>query len=89
MERIRRLAYAILDGTPMPIDRVADQRPYYSGKHQHHGVNVQVIDDAVGRLVWASPAMPGSVRDLTAARTHGIINALSRADVMTFADSGY
>lgn len=30
MERIRRLAYAILDGTLIPIDRVADQRPYYS-----------------------------------------------------------
>lgn len=43
MPRIRRLAYAILDGTLIPIDRVADQKPYYSGKHQRHGVNVQVI----------------------------------------------
>jgi hypothetical protein len=89
MQRIRRLAYAILDGTLIPIDRVADQKPYYSGKHQRHGVNVQVIADAVGRLVWASPALPGSVHDLTAARTHGIIEALSRAEVMTFADRGY
>ncbi|MFG3601617.1 transposase family protein [Micromonospora chersina] len=89
MERIRRLAYAILDGTLIPVDRVADQRPYYSGKHKHHGVNVQVIADAAGRLVWASPALPGSVHDLTAARTHGIIEALTRADVMTFADKGY
>jgi hypothetical protein len=30
MTRIRRLAYAILDGTLIPIDRVADQKPYYS-----------------------------------------------------------
>ena len=89
MQRIRRLAYAILDGTLIPIDRVADQRPYYSGKHKHHGVNVQVIADAAGRLVWASPALPGSVHDLTAARTHGIIDALTSADVMTFADKGY
>ena len=89
MVRIRRLAYAILDGTLIPIDRVADQRPYYSGKHKHHGVNVQVIADAAGRLVWASPALPGSVHDLTAARTYGIIDALTRADVMTFADKGY
>ncbi|OHX02930.1 IS5/IS1182 family transposase [Micromonospora sp. WMMB235] len=89
MERIRRLAYAILDGTLIPIDRVADQKPYYSGKHKHHGVNVQVIADAAGRLVWASPALPGSVHDLTAARTHGIIDALTREDVMTFADKGY
>lgn len=36
MARIRRLAYAILDGTLIAIDRVADQRPYYSGKHRQH-----------------------------------------------------
>ncbi|MCW3819896.1 transposase family protein [Micromonospora sp. DR5-3] len=89
MRRIRRLAYAILDGTLIPIDRIADQRPYYSGKHKRHGVNVQVIADAAGRLVWASPALPGSAHDLTAARIHGIIDALTTADVMTFADKGY
>jgi len=88
MERIRRLAYAILDGTLIPIDRVADQKPSYSGKRKHHGVIVHVIADTAGRLVWASPALPGSVHDLTAARTHGIIDALTRADVMTFADKG-
>ena len=89
MQRIRQLAYAILDGTLIPIDRVADQKPYYSGKHKRHGVNVQVIADAAGRLVWASPALPGSAHDLTAARIHGIIDALTSADVMTFAGKGY
>ncbi|GAB3066495.1 hypothetical protein GCM10027186_18170 [Micromonospora schwarzwaldensis] len=89
MNRIRRLAYAILDGTLIRIDRVADRKPNYSGKHQRHGVNVQVIADAAGRLVWASPALPGSVHDLTAARTHGIIEALTSTDVMTFTDKGY
>lgn len=54
--RAGRLAYAILDGTLIPIDRLADERPYYSGKHRRHGVNVQVLADPVGRLVWASPA---------------------------------
>lgn len=89
MRRAARLAYAILDGTLIPIDRVADQRPYYSGKHKRHGVNVQVLADAAGRLIWASPAMPGSVHDLTAARTHGLIDALTSANVLTFADKGY
>lgn len=37
----------------------------------------------------ASAALPGSVRDLTAARAHGIIDALNSADVMTFADKAY
>ncbi|GAB7046698.1 transposase family protein [Catenuloplanes indicus] len=89
MRRIRLLAYAIPDGTLIPIDRVADQKPYYSGKHQRHGVNVQVIADAAGRLVWASAALAGAVHDLTADRTHGIIDALTRANLMTFADKGY
>jgi hypothetical protein len=89
MARIRTLAYAILDGTLIPTDRVADQRPYYSGKHRRHGVNVQVVADAAGRLLWASPALPGAVHDLSAARIHGIIDALTGAGVVTFADKGY
>ncbi|SCF24395.1 Helix-turn-helix of DDE superfamily endonuclease [Micromonospora matsumotoense] len=89
MRRIRLLAYAILDGTLIPIDRVADQEPYYSGKHRRHGVNVQVIADAAGRLVGASATLPGATHDLTAARAHGIIDALTSSNVMTFADKGY
>ena len=89
MTRIRLLAYVILDGTLIPIDRVHDQKPYYSGKHRRHGMNVQAIADAAGRLVWASAALPGSAHDLTASRTHGIIAALTNADVMTFADKAY
>ncbi len=33
--------------------------------------------------------MPGAVHDLTAARTHDIVNALASAQVLTFADRGY
>ena len=87
--RAGRLAYAIIDGTLIPIDRLADQKPYYPGKHKRHGVNVQVLADPAGRLVWASPALPGATHDLTAARTHGLIDALTSANVMTFADKGY
>lgn len=42
--------------------------------------------DAAGRLVWTSAARPGSAHNLTAARTHGIIAALTNAGVMAFAD---
>ncbi|WP_031168029.1 IS5/IS1182 family transposase [Streptosporangium roseum] len=87
--RAARLAYAIVDGTLIPIDRLADERPYYSGKHKRHGMNVQVLADPVGRLVWASPALPGAVHDVTAARTVGLIDGLTSADVKTFADKGY
>jgi hypothetical protein len=38
-----RYAYVVLDGTLIPIDRVAADRPFYSGKHRKHGMNLQVI----------------------------------------------
>ncbi|GAA3144155.1 hypothetical protein GCM10010466_39070 [Planomonospora alba] len=59
-----RLAYAVGDGTLIPIDRLADDRPYY----YRHGANVQFLADPASRLVWVSPALPGAVHDLTAAR---------------------
>ncbi|MFE2032498.1 IS5 family transposase [Streptomyces scopuliridis] len=82
-------AFVILDGTLLPIDRIAADRPFYSGKHKKHGMNVQVITDPAGRLLWASPALPGAVHDIKAARTHGIIDALEKVDVECWADKGY
>ena len=82
-------AFVILDGTLIAIDRVHHQRPYCSGKHKRHGVNVQLLADPAGRLIWASPALPGSTHDLTAARRHGLITALTSAAIATFADKGY
>ncbi|RGA06045.1 IS5/IS1182 family transposase [Microbispora triticiradicis] len=65
------------------------QKPYYSGKHKRHGMNVQALADPAGRLVWASPALPGAVHDLSAARIVGLIDALTANGVLTFADKGY
>jgi hypothetical protein len=89
MDRISRLAYVILDGTLIPIDRVHHEAPYYSGKHRRHGVNLQVITDPLGNLVWLSPALPGRTHDLTAARTHAIIDALTQHQVPGYADKAY
>ncbi|SCK63359.1 DDE superfamily endonuclease [Streptomyces sp. AmelKG-D3] len=89
MKTIRTKAFVILDGTLLPIDRIAVDTPYYSGKHKRHGMNVQVLTDPSGRLLWASPALPGSVHDLTAARTHGIIDALAAAELKCWADKAY
>ncbi|MFD8903122.1 IS5 family transposase [Streptomyces ardesiacus] len=82
-------AYVILDGTLLPIDRIAADRPFYSGKHKKHGMNVQVIADPKGRLMWASPALAGAVHDIRAAREHGIIEALAEAGIVCWADKGY
>ncbi|MCZ4117927.1 IS5 family transposase [Streptomyces sp. H39-S7] len=82
-------AFVLLDGTLLPIDRIAADRPYYSGKHKKHGMNVQVLTDPFGRLLWVSPALPGAVHDVRAAREHGIIDALAQTDVPCWADKGY
>ncbi|WP_425577415.1 hypothetical protein [Streptomyces enissocaesilis] len=44
-------------------------------------MNVQVITDPAGRLIWASDALPGTTHDLTAARTHGIPAAPAADDI--------
>ncbi|WKX16420.1 transposase family protein [Streptomyces sp. NL15-2K] len=82
-------AYLILDGTLLPIDRIAADRPYYSGMHRKHGMNVQVLTDPFGRLLWASPALPGAVHDIRAARTHGMIDALAEVGIRCWADKGH
>ncbi|MET8380420.1 transposase family protein [Streptomyces microflavus] len=89
MRIARTKALVILDGTLLPIDRIATDTPYYSGKHKRHGMNVQVLTDLFGRLLRASPALPGSTHDLTAARTHGIVDALTDADLKCWADKAY
>ena len=33
----------VIDGTLVPIDRVAADRPFYAGKRRIHGMNLQVI----------------------------------------------
>ncbi len=87
----RRKAYVILDGTLIATDRLSGtgDRLFYSGKHRRHGVNVQLLTDPHGELIWASPALPGSTHDLTAARTHGIVAGLTGWAIGCYADKGY
>jgi hypothetical protein len=33
-------AFVVIGGTLIPIDRVAADRPFYSGKHRRHGMNM-------------------------------------------------
>ncbi|MEU0038432.1 transposase family protein [Streptomyces sp. NPDC006333] len=89
MATARTKAFVILDGTLLPTDRIAANTPHPSGKHKRHGVNVQVLADPFGRLLWASAALPGSTHDLSAARHHGIIDALTSAELKCWADKAY
>ena len=82
-------AYVVVDGTLIPIDRVAADRPFYSGKHKKHGMNLQVIASPGGDLLWVSGALPGSVHDKRAEWIWGMIAELEKAGLIVLADKGY
>jgi hypothetical protein len=82
-------AYLVIDGTLNPIDRVAADRPFYSGKHRRHGMNLQVIAGPSGDIVWVSGPLPCAVHDLTAARIWGIIAELAACGLVVLGDKGY
>jgi hypothetical protein len=93
-------AFVILDGKIIPADRCREKTVsvkgqvidlWYSGKAHHHGGNVQAVFAPGGFPLWISPAEPGSVHDITAARIHAL-PALYRAAISglpTLADPGY
>lgn len=85
MRVARTRAFVILDGTLLPIDRIADTS-FYSGRRKCHGMNVPVLTDLFGQLLWASPAVPRSAPDLTATHIHGIPDALTDTCVECRAD---
>jgi hypothetical protein len=82
-------AYLVIDGTLISADRVAADRPFYSGKHHRHGMNLQVIASPGGEILWVSGGLPGAVHDLTAARIWGITRELAASGLVVLADKGY
>ena len=82
-------AYVVIDGTLVPIGRVAADRPFFSGKHRRHGMNLQVISAPDGEIVWVSGPLPGAAHDLTAARIWGILRELADCGLIVLAGKGY
>src|SRR5947207_9272513 len=82
-------AYVVVDGTLIPIDRVAADRPFYSGKHKRHGMNLQVIASPDGGILWVSGPLPGSVHDKKAEWIWGVLAELEAAGLIVLADKGY
>jgi hypothetical protein len=92
--------YVILDGKVFETDRCSEPATsvkgrqidaWHSGKAHRHGGNVQAVMRPDGLPLWAGPAEPGSVHDITAARQHAL-PALYRAAALgmpTLADLGY
>jgi DDE superfamily endonuclease len=94
------LSHVILDGKIIPSDRCKEPAIsvkgevidlWYSGKAHTHGGNIQAVLAPDGFPLWVSPAEPGSVHDITAARIHALpaLYHAAAAGLPTLADPGY
>jgi hypothetical protein len=91
--------HVLLDGTLIRTDRISTPGPtrgvdlWWSGKHHHHGGNIQVVSAPDGWPLWTSGVRPGREHDTTAARTDPDLLAQIRAWVddgqLGLADLGY
>jgi hypothetical protein len=87
-----------LDGAVVLTDRCSHPGPNgadlrRSGKHKHHGGNVQALSDPTGWPIWVSGVRPGREHDTTCAKAAaGLMPALEQAaseDMPTLTDLGY
>ena len=94
------LPHVILDGKIIPADRCKEPATsvkgqaidlWYSGKAHTHGGSIQAVCAPDGFPLWVSDAEPGSVHDITAARTHALpaLYRAAAAGLPTLADPGY
>jgi DDE superfamily endonuclease len=67
-------SHVIVDGTLIYTDRISIPGPtsgvdlWWSGKHHHHGGNIQVVSAPDGWPLWTSDVRPGREHDTSAAR---------------------
>jgi hypothetical protein len=97
--RVAGHTHVHLDGTLIRTDRLKAPGPtagvdlWWSGKHHHHGGNVQVVTAPDGWPLWTSPVRPGREHDTTCARAHpGLLDALTDwtdPEHAVLADLGY
>lgn len=74
--------------TALPEARRRPDLPFYSGKHRHHGMNLQVIATPDVDLLWVCGDLPGSAHDMTAAGNWQILPALNAAGLIALGDKG-
>jgi len=79
----------VIGGSRISIDRVAADRPFYSGKHRRHGMNLQVIASPHGDIPWVSGAPTGSVHDKKAEWIWGVLAELEAVGLVTLVGKGY
>ena len=91
--------HVMIDGTLIATDRSRAIGPtsgvdlWWSGKHHHHGGNIQVITAPDGWPIYTSPVRPGREHDSAAARAHphllGELAAWRADGRAVLADLGY
>ncbi|MFJ5829181.1 transposase family protein [Streptomyces sp. NPDC093089] len=71
----------IIDGTEIrarrPVAGRKDRDESISGKNKQNAVKTMVLTDRNGRVLFSSPAAPGSCADLTHARQSGLVKLLA------------
>lgn len=92
-------SHVIVDGTLIYTDRITIPGPtpgvdlWWSGKHHHHGGNIQVVSAPDGWPLWTSDVRPGREHDTTAVRADPVLLTLIAAWVSdgqrSLADLGY
>ncbi|MFD8211483.1 transposase family protein [Streptomyces sp. NPDC059695] len=84
----------IIDGTEIRVRRPAagrkDRDTFISGKSKQNAVKTTVLTDQSGRMLFSSPARPGSCADITHVRQLGLVKLLADGPaVEILADAGY
>ncbi|GAA3561581.1 IS5-like element IS470 family transposase [Amycolatopsis ultiminotia] len=75
-------SHVIVDGTLIHTDRISIPGPtsrvdlWWSGKHHHHGGNIQIVSAPDGWPLWNSDVRPGREHDTSAARADPDLLAL-------------
>ncbi|MGW9447447.1 transposase family protein [Streptomyces sp. NPDC055632] len=84
----------IIDGTEIRVRRPAagrkDRDRFISDKSKQNAVKTMVVTDKDGRVLFCSPAKPGSCADITHARRLGLVKFLTGGPaVEILADAGH
>ncbi|WP_308114148.1 transposase family protein [Streptomyces brasiliscabiei] len=84
----------IIDGTEIRVRRPAsgrkDRDKFIFGKTKQNAVKAMVLTAGDGRVLFCSPAKPGSCADITHARALGLVELLADGPaVEILADAGY
>ena len=77
----------VVDGTLFPCWSWRNHRELWSGKHKTTGMNVQILILPDGRLVQASDPYPGSMHDVAAPGSSGLLDGIDPSGWI--ADKGY